>query len=226
INDILITALCRTLSWYSGSDFSAIDIEGHGREDIVGLPDVSRTAGWFTAIYPFAVRLDLKADIGNTIIEVKEALRNVPGKGIGYGLLRYLSSDPQAEELKAYPSSGLLFNYLGVFTSGSFSSEEFSICNELNGPERPGEAQRSHLIEINCGISDKCLNMEWSYSKNIFRKATIESLINKYKETISEIVSHCRSSDAGAFSHSDFEVFGWSPDEIDNIISKVNNSQE
>lgn len=226
VNDILITALCKTLAWYSGTDYSSIDIEGHGREDIAGLPDVSRTAGWFTAIYPFAVRLDSNTDIGNTIIQIKEALRNVPGKGIGFGLLKYLCSDRQAERLREFPSSDVLYNYLGVFASGSFSSSEFSICNELNGPDRSGKAQRTHLIEINCGISDKCLNMEWSYSKNQLRKETVDYLINKYRDTISEIVNHCRSSEAGAFSHSDFSEFGWSPDEIDNIISKVNNSQE
>ncbi len=49
--------------------------------------DLSRTVGWFTSLYP--VRLAASADPGASIKAVKEQLRQVPGKGLGYGVLRF-----------------------------------------------------------------------------------------------------------------------------------------
>src|SRR5260370_42169628 len=43
-----------------GQDPSAgllVDVEGHGREPLGGLADLSRTVGWFTSVHP--VRLEL-----------------------------------------------------------------------------------------------------------------------------------------------------------------------
>src|SRR5256885_13148040 len=45
INDFLLTALTETLGPWSESDTIALDLEGHGREDILPGLDVSRTVG-------------------------------------------------------------------------------------------------------------------------------------------------------------------------------------
>ena len=47
INEILLTALCQTFSQWSGQNGLLVDVEGHGREEIVGDVDLSRTVGWF-----------------------------------------------------------------------------------------------------------------------------------------------------------------------------------
>ena len=38
-----------------GRDTLLLDLEGHGREDEASAPDVSRTVGWFTSLYPVAL---------------------------------------------------------------------------------------------------------------------------------------------------------------------------
>jgi non-ribosomal peptide synthase protein (TIGR01720 family) len=45
-------------------------------------------------------------------------LRAVPGKGLGYGLLRYLN-DETAAELAGAAAPQLGFNYLGRFAAGA-----------------------------------------------------------------------------------------------------------
>src|SRR5207249_10262545 len=55
INDFLLTALTETLGPWSESDTIALDLEGHGREDILAGVDVSRTIGWFTSILPICL---------------------------------------------------------------------------------------------------------------------------------------------------------------------------
>src|SRR2546429_678793 len=74
---------------WTGRDRVLIDLEGHGREDLFDRVDLSRTVGWFTTLFPVA--LDIPGlDWGRTLKSVKEQLRAIPGKGIGYGALRYL----------------------------------------------------------------------------------------------------------------------------------------
>lgn len=52
INDILLAALLVTVRDLTGENRLKILMEGHGREEVIGNIDVSRTIGWFTTIYP------------------------------------------------------------------------------------------------------------------------------------------------------------------------------
>jgi amino acid adenylation domain-containing protein/non-ribosomal peptide synthase protein (TIGR01720 family) len=109
INDILLTALAYALHDQYGSTTHGVTLEGHGREAIDARIDTSRTVGWFTSLYP--VKLTLQATHRDTLKHIKETLRAIPHKGIGYGALRY-SSDSTLKETTLPPIS---FNYLGQF---------------------------------------------------------------------------------------------------------------
>ncbi len=89
-------------------------VEGHGREErIAEGADLSRTVGWFTNAYPVALEVgDTGTDIRATVKSVKEQLRAIPDKGIGYGLLRYLNPDT-AGRLAAAAEPQISFNNLG-----------------------------------------------------------------------------------------------------------------
>ena len=102
-----------------------IRLEGHGREEeAVPGADLTQTVGWFATLFP--VRLDTGgADIdqalaggpaaGQVVKAVKEQLHAVPGKGLGYGLLRYLNPET-GPELAKLPTGQIGFNYLGRFS--------------------------------------------------------------------------------------------------------------
>ena len=83
--------------------------------------DLARTVGWFTTIFP--VRIDLSGvdpvdafaggpAAGVAAKTVKEQLRAVPDRGIGFGLLRYLNRET-AHTLSQLPVPQISFNYLG-----------------------------------------------------------------------------------------------------------------
>ncbi|MEU8652065.1 amino acid adenylation domain-containing protein [Streptomyces sp. NPDC048737] len=122
-NDVLLAALALAVNRWRGADRpTLVRLEGHGREeDVVPGADLSRTVGWFTSMYPARVdvgAVDL-ADVlaggpaaGEAIKLVKEQLRGVPDKGVGYGLLRYLNPET-APQLAEYPVPQIGFNYLG-----------------------------------------------------------------------------------------------------------------
>ena len=107
VQEVLLTGLAVALcDWCrrrgrGGGAAVLVDVEGHGREEVVGPLDLSRTVGWFTSLYP--VRLDVAgielsdaltggASLGRALKSIKEQLRAVPEKGIGFGLLRYLNA--------------------------------------------------------------------------------------------------------------------------------------
>jgi len=129
INHALLTALALSIvQWCGrrgrGADHAVlIDVEGHGREEVLADIDLSRTVGWFTSLFP--VRLDAGGvdvaealaggpALGRALKLIKEQLRGVPNNGLGYGLLRYLNRQTGSQLAKfAAPQIG--FNYLGRF---------------------------------------------------------------------------------------------------------------
>ena len=111
-----MSALGLALTSWMGEPVARISLEGHGREELVEGIDLSRTVGWFTTIFP--VNLDLRGTVGpgEVLKSVKEQLRRIPQRGIGYGLLRYLRGDENlAAQLRSAPQPEIAFNYLGQF---------------------------------------------------------------------------------------------------------------
>jgi non-ribosomal peptide synthase protein (TIGR01720 family) len=129
ISDVLLAGLAVAVAGWRqrrGGGPVLVDVESHGREPAGGTADLSRTVGWFTAIFP--VRLDPGpvslaevaaggAAAGRAVMAVKEQLRAVPGGGLGYGLLRYLNAET-GPVLAALPVPQIGFNYLGRFMAG------------------------------------------------------------------------------------------------------------
>ena len=107
INDVLLGALAVAVAGWrhargNGADGPVIvDLEGHGREPMAGGIDLSRTVGWFTSLFPvgldtgpidIAEALAGGPSVGRAIKRIKEQLRAIPGRGLGYGLLRVHAS--------------------------------------------------------------------------------------------------------------------------------------
>uniref|UniRef100_UPI001C5E6209 non-ribosomal peptide synthetase n=1 Tax=Nonomuraea guangzhouensis TaxID=1291555 RepID=UPI001C5E6209 len=123
VNDVLLTGFAAALAeWRRGGKSAVVlSLESHGRDALDNV-DLSRTVGWFTAIYP--VRLDpgplpwaQVTEAGPALAaaakRVKEQLRAVPRQGLGYGILRYLDGEA---DLRGEPPQ-ILFNYLGRFAA-------------------------------------------------------------------------------------------------------------
>src|SRR6185369_504086 len=94
IDDVLLAAVAEGLAGWTGETACLIEMEDHGREEIIDGVDLSRTVGWFTSIYPVLLELS-ETDAGATLKSIKEQLRAIPQRGIGYGLLRYMSRDKE-----------------------------------------------------------------------------------------------------------------------------------
>ncbi len=201
VEDLLLTALVRSLGRWSDADELALELEGHGREDLVAGADVSRTVGWLSTTYP--VVLDLREASGEALVAVKETLRRIPRRGAGYGLLRYLDGEA-AERLAAVAKPEVRFNYQGALTEPLPEASLFRTLAERESTTRRGA--RTHLLEIDAGLVEGRLKLEWTFSRARHHRATVEGLAASYLDELRRLIDHCRTPGAGALSPSDFPL--------------------
>jgi amino acid adenylation domain-containing protein/non-ribosomal peptide synthase protein (TIGR01720 family) len=222
INDILLTALALTLSSWTDSESVLFNLEGHGREEIIDGVDLSRTVGWFTTIFPVVIELGNTEDLGTLIKSVKEQLRSIPNKGIGYGLLRYLSQDTEIyAQLQALHQAEISFNYLGQFDQVVNTSSLLQPANESSGNTDSLEGQRPYLLDVNAMICNEQLQIEWTYGSNIHQQETIEDVAQEFLEILQEIITHCVSPENTGFTPTDFPLINLNQLELDQILQNL-----
>jgi amino acid adenylation domain-containing protein/non-ribosomal peptide synthase protein (TIGR01720 family) len=193
IRDVLLTAVSLALAGWSGRAAQWIDVEGHGREPLFTDLDLSRTMGWFTSMWPVLLApeepeeptgTESGAGLALAVARVRQQLGSVPDNGIGYGLLRYGSHDPDASRfLAALPPAEVSFNYMGQFTAGMGDRQWH--C----GPSHDPSQRRSHLIEIDGHIAAGRLEMTWTYSHNYHLRATMERLAEDFQRYLKRIAA-------------------------------------
>jgi non-ribosomal peptide synthase protein (TIGR01720 family) len=222
INDVLLTALIHTFARWTGENLLLVDLEGHGREEFIPSVDVSRTVGWFTTVFPVLLDLRDTFEPGQLLKSVKQQLAHIPNRGLGYGLLKYLSGKPDiAAELRALAQAEVSFNYLGQFDQVMAGSARFNPASESIGPSQSLIGVRPHLFEITAQIVDGRLSMAWNYSDNIYLPATVESLAMAYLESLQAIIAHCQFVTAPNTIPSSFSDFEWNPADLESISSAI-----
>jgi non-ribosomal peptide synthase protein (TIGR01720 family) len=226
VNDVLLTALVQSFRRWTGAGSLLLDLEGHGREELFAEVDLSRTVGWFTTLFP--VRLELGAEPpGEALKAVKEQLRRIPNKGIGYGVLRYLHPDPEVRAvLQALPPPEISFNYLGQLDQALSESSLFRPARESSGPPHSPLGRRPHLLEVSGWVAEDRLHLEWSYSQRVHRRATVERLAQGFLEALEALIVHCQSPEAGGFTLSDFPLAQLDQDELDKAFEEVEFEEE
>ncbi|MGE5323489.1 MAG: amino acid adenylation domain-containing protein, partial [Actinomycetota bacterium] len=203
INDVLLTALAQTLARWAQQSAVLVDLEGHGREGVIDGADPSGTVGWFTTVFPVPLKMKGESDPGERLKAVKEHLRRIPARGIGYGLLRYLSTDTAVpRKLRALPQAKVSFNYLGQLDKLCPSAAPFRILR-IDGPMKTAFRNRSHVLEIDCYIKDTCLQMQWTYSSELHQQNTIQGLASDFLEELRILIEHCSSRQEAEYTFSD-----------------------
>ena len=197
--------------------------EDPGREDLFEGVDLSRTAGWFTAIYPVRVELSPDGAPGDDLVAVKEQLRAVPARGIGYGLLRWLGDDAEiAGALAALPPAEVSFNYLGRMDVGAGGEGTlFTAADADAGPARSPAGRRTHLVAVDAAVRGGRLSAVWTYGRRVHHEATVERLATAFMDELRALVAHCRDPQAGAFTPSDFDLAGLDQGGLDTLLAQI-----
>lgn len=217
INDILLTGLGIAVNESLGCEKLSIALEGHGREDISASLDISRTIGWFTSIFPVILNISFKRNLSRQVKEVKETLRRVPNKGIGYGILKYLTREEYKEDTRFKLSPQVSFNYLGQFDMNAAGRNTFTISKLPTGNWADPEMHRDYLWDVVGIISNGQLSMSIIYSAEQYEEESIISLMDKYKESLSQIISYCSSKKEPGITPSDLTYSTLSIDYLEEL---------
>jgi amino acid adenylation domain-containing protein/non-ribosomal peptide synthase protein (TIGR01720 family) len=217
IDDLLLTGLACALNKWTGECNILILTEGHGRESFDETTDVSRTVGWFTSMYPVLLKLPETEDIGLQIKEIKEILRGIPNKGIGYGILRHIAGDKTLSR-SAWPE--ISYNYLGQFDE-DFETAWFSFADESSGDTRSPSQKRFYALDVSGFVLRKELHLSFTYDGTRFRETTMSGLLEEYRQALLDLVEHCLSPEAGGYTPSDFPDIALNWENLNLILEEI-----
>ncbi|MFG1665914.1 amino acid adenylation domain-containing protein, partial [Streptomyces sp. Y7] len=234
VNDVLLTAFAVAVAEWRrgrGADPDApvvVDLESHGRhEDALPGSDLSRTAGWFTALYP--VRLAARRTDGtNTpmiraLKAVKEQLRTVPADGLGYGLLRHLNPRT-GPVLAALPEPQFGFNYLGRLGQDDESAGSFRIAGgDVAGID--GDMPLAHSMDLNAVALDTGsgtrLRATWTYAPSALSEQDARHLADAWFQALRDLVAEAAGPGAAGLTPSDLAHPGLHQDDVDFLERAV-----
>ncbi|MBP2261311.1 amino acid adenylation domain-containing protein [Pseudomonas sp. BP8] len=221
VNDLLLTALARVIGRWTQRDEVLVQLEGHGREDLFDVVDLTRTVGWLTSLFP--VKLTAASGLDASIKQIKEQLRAIPDKGVGYGALRYLGDSHARDVLARLPVPPITFNYLGqldsTFAESSAPGTERFLqpAKESSGASQSAEALLENLLSINGQVYAGELSLAWTFSQDMFDRATVQTLADDYVSELQALIDHCVSQGVGALTPSDVPLAALDQAQLDAL---------
>ncbi|MEU5883556.1 amino acid adenylation domain-containing protein [Spirillospora sp. NPDC047279] len=250
VNDVLLTGLALAVAEWRRERGRAddpavlVDLEGHGREEIIPGVDLSRTAGWFTSIFP--VRLDPGPidwaevaeggqAVGTALKLVKEQLREIPDNGVGYGLLRHLNPGTR-DVLAAGPVPQVAFNYLG--RTAAPEAADWSPAGPAEDAALAGGQHDGlglvHAVEVNAHTRDLPggpeLTATWTWAGELFGEDEIRALADRWSAALRGLVAHVVEGGdhgpVGGFTPSDLSLVEVGQDEIDELAAELDGEWE
>ncbi|MBM2619513.1 amino acid adenylation domain-containing protein [Actinoplanes sp. LDG1-06] len=220
---------------FGGDDTTLlVDLEGHGREEIIEGAELTRTVGWFTSLYPVALRpgrirwseaWNGGPAVGHVVTQVKEQLRAISDQGIGYGMLRYLNpgTAPSLRD-SAVPPVG--FNYLGHFdTGGSTVQADWELAPEVGavGGEDP-RMPVPHALEVTASVQDTAegptLVLGWQCPAALLAPDVIDDLAETWLRALESVAIHVTHEGDVRMTPSDVTLTDVGQDELDELADE------
>src|SRR5262249_46457820 len=198
---------------------SLILLEGHGREAIAAGIDISRTVGWFTSVYPVSLALSDVQDLGEQIKTIKESLRRIPKKGIGYGILRYITQAAllQGKSLDVRP--WLSFNYLGQFEE-VLEHAMFDAVDEFQVHTMHPEFARENELELESKILRGELELSLLYNQQTYTQENAAQFLAALKQELRTIIDYCASTTTAELTPSDLTYNKLTLQDLDRLLAE------
>ncbi|MFC4493029.1 amino acid adenylation domain-containing protein [Streptomyces ovatisporus] len=234
INDVLLTALALAVRRCVGTGGTEgdvlIDVEGHGREPVVPGADLSRTVGWFTSMYPVRLAPGEEAaegrgagpELGRALRRVKEQLRTIPDKGIGFGLLRYLNPETSLS-LASAPPRHIGFNYFGRFLLPAAAGERDWAPAPETAMTAGADADMplTHPLSINALTQDAEdgteLAVSFVWPEGVVDEKTVKDVADAWFEILDSLAEYATQPGAGGRTPSDFPLVSLDQGEIETL---------
>ena len=187
VNDILLTGLGLAIKDVFNINKTLVNLEGHGREDIIDEIDLSRTVGWFSAEHPVVLDVSETLDIEESLVGIKDSIRKIPSNGIGYSILKYLNKDYSSNLTPV-----IMFNYLADFDANDKTNKKrkelFEYASEYIGKDVVETTEDTLIFNFTGTIIEGELTLSLSYNDEQFSKETIDNFIKKYEQNVTELI--------------------------------------
>ncbi|GKQ37537.1 hypothetical protein ALMP_40740 [Streptomyces sp. A012304] len=189
--ELLVTAA----AWANGSVSGRwdIEVERHGR--MLGTLDLSRTAGWLTALIPLALPPGSPVDV---LVEVKKQLRELPDGGIASA----------AAHARSGRSASLVVNPLGAL--GDESSSRFELVRDTTLPLRDPELPRPNERRVTLYTTAGRLHAELNH------RGGADTWLTALQSALDSLLHTTR---AAAASAADFPDSGLPDDELRALLA-------
>ncbi len=210
---LLNTALVLALKDWTEKETIIIEQEGYGRE--LNHVNTANTIGWFTTLYPVKFNVKENASLEETIKHVKETIKNIPDKGIGYGILKYLNNNSCLTKQERTP---IRFNYLGVFNA-EFNNDLFSYNADYTGEESDSKNILTASLECNIMIVDGKLEIVVHYSTSDFQDTTISIFTNTLLTKLKTLLAFLKKETTEHFTVSDFDGAQLDEEDLNTILN-------
>lgn len=169
VETALLTGLATILTREGSDERLLVYLERHGREPLSPSLDVSRTVGWFTAVFPVCVRVAASGRPRDTLIEIERHLRAIPNGGVGWGLLG--TATRSRSESGAGRRPEVSCNYLGRVEPPAGST--WTIAPESPGPEVGAHGTRPTSLDVVGALAGGRLRVAWHYDTATQSEAVI-----------------------------------------------------
>ncbi len=222
MNDLLLASLGLAIKDTLGVNKSVLRMEGHGREEFIKDIDVTRTLGWFTSEFPFLLDVSSEEGVIDALIDVKESLRKIPNKGLGFGLYQHLLDTP-SKSLTPH----IEFNYLGDFGAGVGANDNdsmlFEYTSEQIGSNSDIANNESDVLFLISGmiVSNK-LEIFMSYSDEDYESETIEKLSDAFKGHLESYVKLLSTAEDSYLTPSDLSYSLVSKESLKELNKDLN----
>ncbi|WRZ89106.1 amino acid adenylation domain-containing protein [Streptomyces sp. NBC_01007] len=223
LHAVLLCAVAEACAPWTGSRSLLLDVEGHGREDLFEDVDVSRTVGWFTALYPLRVELPEAPD--DRPAAVREQVRRIPRRGIGYGLLRHLHQDASVRDrLGSGHRPEIIFNYLGQADTSRSADALLALAPAAVGAPHAPAQRRRHLLNVNGLVANGRLRVDFTFSEAVHRPETIRALADRFGASLRRRVEDCRAGRV-RLTPSDFPDIDLTQESLDELLGELRDQE-
>ncbi|KAF6555683.1 non-ribosomal peptide synthetase, partial [Paenibacillus sp. EKM202P] len=149
---------------------------------------------------------------------VKEDLRHVPHKGIGYGILKYMSSDNADPSLNLQPE--ISFNYLGQFDQ-DLEQSDIVLSSHTDGEPMSGYTVLEQPLNVNGMITAGVLTLEIRYDSQVYHQQNVEKFAQLLRESLQEVIKHCASQERSELTPSDVLFKGLSLEQLEQLTEQT-----
>ncbi|MGL4343602.1 MAG: amino acid adenylation domain-containing protein, partial [Cellulosilyticaceae bacterium] len=185
-NEMILTMIGQAFKAWCGQTAIQLRIAANGKNWSYEPVDISRTVGWFSISYPMVITSESE-EYGENIQSTMDRLRNVPGNGSGYDVLRYITLPQNGKDLQLSCEPELFFNYTGVIDSepeSMLQDSPFGISDIPMGLAHGDQSDVVYNFDLKASIIDGSFWISASYLSTEYSEQNVKALLEQVKREI------------------------------------------